>query len=76
MAETNPSLNQSLCPLCGKFNQCAIEIEKATGVKQGACWCVGMDFEADLLAKLSPQAQGGACICASCASKSTQALDA
>lgn len=75
MAENTPSVDQSLCPLCGKSNQCVMEIEKATGIKQGACWCVGMDFSADLLAKLPKEAQGKACICASCASNKAQALD-
>jgi hypothetical protein len=46
-----------------------MEIEKATGVKQAACWCVGMDFSADLLAKVPASAQGQACICAACLSQ-------
>jgi Cysteine-rich CWC len=75
MRKSPPLLNQSLCPLCGKANQCGMEIEKVTGVKQAACWCVGMDFSADLLAKLPPEAQGQACICATCASKPIQAVD-
>ncbi len=67
MSETSTAINQSLCPLCGKANRCAMEIEKATGEKQSACWCVGMDFHADLLAKLPKEAQGTACICKACA---------
>ena len=39
MSETFPSIDQSLCPLCGKANRCAMEIEKETGEKQAACWC-------------------------------------
>ena len=27
------------CPLCGQPNECAMEIERATGVKQPPCWC-------------------------------------
>ncbi|MBS7809183.1 cysteine-rich CWC family protein [Variovorax sp. PCZ-1] len=75
MSEATSSINQSLCPLCGKVNQCAMEIEKVTGEKQPACWCVGMDFSVDLLAKLPLEAQGKACICANCASNKAQALD-
>ena len=44
-----------------------MEIERESGVKQGPCWCTGVDFGADLLARLPPQAQGQACICAACA---------
>jgi Cysteine-rich CWC len=73
MLKNSAALNQSLCPLCGKANQCAIEIEKATGVKQAACWCVGMDFSADLLSQVPASAQGQACICAACAAKSKAA---
>ncbi len=66
--ETRASaINASVCPLCGKNNQCAIEIEKATGIAQGRCWCVGIDFSADLLAKVPDAAQSQACICATCA---------
>jgi Cysteine-rich CWC len=71
MLENLPKINQSLCPLCGNANQCAMEIEKETGIKQAACWCVGMDFSADLLAQVPVFAQGQACICAACAAKST-----
>jgi hypothetical protein len=67
MPETLSSINKSLCPLCGKTNKCAMEIEKTTGIKQAACWCVGMDFSADLLARVPPAAQAQTCICAACA---------
>jgi Cysteine-rich CWC len=75
MLEKPSALNQSLCPLCGNANQCAMEIEKTTGVKQAVCWCVGMDFSADLLGQLPPESQASACICATCASKGVQAID-
>lgn len=76
MAKAARVIEKSLCPLCGKANQCAIEIEKSTGLKQATCWCVGMDFSADLLARLPCEAQGQACICATCTSKPIQAVDA
>jgi Cysteine-rich CWC len=69
-------ISKSKCPLCGKFNQCAMEITRETGVNPGPCWCAGLDFSADLLAKLPPEAQGQSCICEACASKPAQALDA
>ena len=68
-------LDASKCPLCGKSNQCFMEIERETGVNPGPCWCVGLDFSADLLAKLPPEARGKACICEVCARKPLQAVD-
>jgi hypothetical protein len=54
------------CPLCGQANQCAMEVEKATGEKQPPCWCTKVDFSADLLAQLPLEARGKACICEAC----------
>jgi hypothetical protein len=61
------ALDATLCPLCSQPNRCALEIERDTGVKQEACWCAGLDFGADLLARVPAQAQRRACICAACA---------
>jgi hypothetical protein len=69
MSDLSASLNKSLCPLCGNVNQCAVEIEKLTGIAQAACWCVAVDFSADLLSRLPAAAQGQSCICAACAAK-------
>ena len=68
-------LDASKCPLCGKTNRCVMEIERKTGINPGPCWCVGLDFSADLLKKLPPEAQGKACICEACARKPLQAVD-
>ena len=54
------------CPLCGKPNQCAMELERLTGLKQPPCWCTGVEFDAELLARLPQEAKGRACICAAC----------
>ncbi|HSH89211.1 MAG TPA: cysteine-rich CWC family protein [Ramlibacter sp.] len=62
-----PSASATRCPLCGRENQCAMEIERATGVQQPPCWCMEVDFTAELLATLPPQARGIACICRACA---------
>ncbi|MDM7951282.1 cysteine-rich CWC family protein [Hydrogenophaga sp.] len=56
----------SRCPLCGGDNRCAMEIERATGQPQPACWCMSQTFPPALLDRLPPQAQGLACICARC----------
>jgi hypothetical protein len=56
------------CPLCGDVNQCVMEIERETGVKQTApCWCTGVKFDADLLARVPAGKRNLACICAACA---------
>ena len=67
--QTALAVDKSKCPLCGKSNRCAMEIEKSTGVNPGACWCVNLDFSADLLAQLPIEAQGQSCICEACARK-------
>ena len=63
----------SLCPLCGQPNRCAMEVERETGVVQGPCWCTRVDFSAELLARVPPQAQRLACICSACARSGPQA---
>jgi hypothetical protein len=47
-----------------------MEVERATGGKQGPCWCTTARFDAELLARLPEQARGVACICAACAAAS------
>jgi hypothetical protein len=65
-------IDSSKCPLCGKVNLCAMELEKKTGEKQGPCWCTQVDFSADLLARVPQKTQGLSCICADCAQGSAQ----
>jgi hypothetical protein len=55
------------CPLCGRSNQCAMEIERITGEKQPPCWCTQADFSAELLERIPSEARGRACICPACA---------
>ena len=59
------------CPLCGQPNECAMEIERATGVKHPPCWCSQVTFEASLLSRLPEHARGKACICPACAQAET-----
>lgn len=62
-----PAVNPRLCPLCGQVNLCAMEVARATGVKQPPCWCTEASFDAALLASIPEQARDKACICAACA---------
>ncbi len=66
-ASTYP--DPSLCPLCGQTNQCAMEIEKSTQVKQGPCWCTAVTFDAALLERIPEASRGLACVCPACANK-------
>jgi len=54
------------CPLCGQANLCAMEAERATGVRQPPCWCTQAHFSAALLERLPPEARGRACVCRAC----------
>lgn len=67
-----PALAATRCPLCGQVNQCAMEIERTSGVRQPPCWCTQVDFNRELLERLPAQARGLACICAACASAAPQ----
>lgn len=62
----NQSLSPESCPLCGQLNQCAMETERTTGVKQAPCWCTQTRFSAELLNKVPEAARGIACLCAAC----------
>jgi hypothetical protein len=67
-ASDHPAVvNASLCPLCGQANRCAMEVARATGQPPGDCWCARLDFGADLLARVPPEARRLACICEDCA---------
>jgi Cysteine-rich CWC len=71
-------LDPSLCPLCGAANQCAMEIEKTTGVAQPPCWCSTLHIDAQRLEQIPPASRGRACICLACAQRplTTPALNA
>jgi hypothetical protein len=59
-------IDPNLCPLCQAPNECAMEVERATGVKQPSCWCTTAKFEAALLSRIPEHARGKACVCAAC----------
>ena len=66
MHPASPALDPTACPLCGKPNLCAMEIERTTGVKQESCWCTQLDFSDELLDQVPAEAQNLSCICADC----------
>ena len=67
--QTTPTSDPTRCPLCGGDNRCAMELERATGQPQPPCWCVDAAFPPDLLARLPQEAEGKACICATCVAR-------
>lgn len=69
--QTTPTSDPTRCPLCGGDNRCAMELERATGQTQPPCWCVDTAFPPGLLARLPPEAEGKACICAACVARFT-----
>ena len=73
---TDTSLEPSRCPLCGQANQCAMEVERATGIEQPPCWCTQANFSKELLERLPAEARGQACICAACAQGLNRRMDA
>jgi hypothetical protein len=56
----------NLCPLCGQANECAMEIERTTGVLQPPCWCSQVKFEAALLSRIPEHVRGKSCVCPAC----------
>lgn len=63
----SPPFDPTRCPVCGRSNQCAMELAKATGQAQAPCWCTDATFSAELLACVPDDLRGKACICPECA---------
>jgi hypothetical protein len=61
-----PAPVAALCPLCGQPNQCAMEVQRLTGVEQGPCWCTQASFSQSLLEQIPASLRGLACVCAAC----------
>ena len=61
-----PSIDPSLCPLCGSANRCAVELERATGLPQPPCWCMAQKIPADVLERIPAPLRNQACVCAQC----------
>ncbi len=66
MTQPPPAVDPRRCPLCGQANQCAMEIERATGVKQASCWCASEKVPPELLERIATAERGQACLCAAC----------
>src|SRR5437764_21496 len=66
-ADLSPRPDPARCPLCAGPNRCAMEVERASGEAQAACWCTRATFSPDLLAQVPATARGQACLCAACA---------
>lgn len=66
MESTRP-LDQT-CPLCGGANDCAM----AAGRPADTCWCQGVSFDPEALARIPEASRNRHCICKRCA---TQAGD-
>jgi len=75
MTDTTLPPDPTRCPLCGGDNRCAMEVERATGVAQGPCWCSTQTFSPGLLARLPAEAQGKACICGHCLARFNTTLN-
>ncbi|MEO6974034.1 MAG: cysteine-rich CWC family protein [Rhodoferax sp.] len=72
MNSPDAALDPSRCPVCGKPNECAMEVERVTGITQPPCWCTQVAFPPSLLERVPMPAQGRACICQACTSGLTQ----
>ena len=69
--QDTPLIDPQLCPLCGRPNLCAMEVERVTGVKQPPCWCSQVAFDATQLSRIPEAARGQACLCSDCAQADT-----
>ena len=64
-----PAADPTRCPLCGLTNQCAMELERATGQPQPPCWCTQATISRETLAAIPEASRGLACICPACAAR-------
>ncbi|TAM53716.1 MAG: hypothetical protein EPN61_00410 [Burkholderiaceae bacterium] len=55
------------CPVCGSANECAMEVQRVTGITRPPCWCTQVVFPPSLLERVPVSAKGHACICQACA---------
>ncbi|ATH12898.1 hypothetical protein CHL79_10990 [Delftia acidovorans] len=58
-----PPSDASLCPLCGRSNQCAI----LAGADPLNCWCMDTPVAPDALARIPEPLRNKACLCPACA---------
>lgn len=58
-------MDRSICPLCGKPNDCYMENEK----DPSDCWCNNVTFPEGLLLLVPKESKRQACICRACVEK-------
>ena len=57
--------DRSRCALCGEPNDCALARAATDGTER--CWCVDVDFPAELRERATAADGGASCICRRCA---------
>jgi hypothetical protein len=57
-------LPNATCPLCGGPNAC---VPAAGGGFDMPCWCAGVAFDPDVLARVPEAERNRSCLCRSCA---------
>ncbi|XHR31228.1 MAG: cysteine-rich CWC family protein [Chthoniobacteraceae bacterium] len=62
----NPSVDPSLCPLCGGPNGCHL---CTTDANKGPCWCTEVTIPRELLERVPEELRNRACICRECITK-------
>ena len=55
-------VDKSICPICGRPNNCAYE----KGLSHGSCWCEKIEVPKGLREQISESLRGKACICKEC----------
>lgn len=69
MATAESSPDAQHCPICGQVNQCAMELAQRTGEPAAPCWCTGVTFTAEVLARIPEALRERACVCKACANQ-------
>ena len=59
------NLQDRICPLCGKPNNCALANYDTLKVE---CWCVSAEVNKAAITNIPENLRGKACLCISCAS--------
>ncbi|MEN9537979.1 MAG: hypothetical protein RLZZ126_214 [Pseudomonadota bacterium] len=59
--------NEPVCPLCGGANACEMSARACGKGGAESCWCAGVRFSPDLLARVPADQRNRACICRQCA---------
>ena len=60
-------VDKSICPLCGKPNDCLLAKENPKDEED--CWCRFEYFSEDLLKLVPADKKGQACVCRECVQK-------